>query len=635
MNKKYILFFLFGLLSITISAQSLAEAKALYEKGEYEEAKPAFKKLVKTQPGNGNYNLWYGVCCLETGEPAEALKHLESAVKRRVPSGQLYLARAYNDLYQFEDAIETYETYISDLRKRKRSTEEAEQLLEKSKSNLRMLKGVEEVCFIDSFVVDKEKFLDAYKISPESGKLFMYDTYFNDSGKEGGTVYETELGNKLYYSEMQPDSTLSILSRNKLLDKWSDGSLLPGSINEAMNADYPYVLTDGITIYYASDGPGSMGGYDIFVTRYNTNTDSYLMPENVGMPFNSPYNDYMYVIDEFNDLGWFASDRYQPEGKVCIYVFIPNSSKQVYNYEGMDPDKMISLAQLHSIKDTWTDTDAVKAARERLRTAANAKPRTTKKHDFQFVIDDHSTYYQLDDFRSPQAKALYGKYNQLEQSYKQLQEKLEDMRSEYSRANKQEKDKMSAAILDLEQRVRQLSTDGADCHSSAQPGKTSHQIKTTMDILIIASLIIGAVILFLVELFVIPGISVAGFLAGGCIIFANYYAFAYMGTTAGVITLIISALACIGSLVWFMRSKTLDKIALKKNITSKVDRSAEEKVKVGDIGVTTTRLALIGYAEINGDIVEVKSSDGFLNEKTPIIVDRIADGVLLVERLKQ
>ena len=133
-----------------------------------------------------------------------------------------------------------------------------------------------------------------------------------------------------------------------------------------------------------------------------------------------------------------------------------------------------------------------------------------------------------------------------------------------------------------------------------------------MDILIIASLIIGAVILFLVELFVIPGISVAGFLAGGCIIFANYYAFA-----------------------WFMRSKTLDKIALKKNITSKVDRSAEEKVKVGDIGVTTTRLALIGYAEINGDIVEVKSSDGFLNEKTPIIVDRIADGVLLVERLKQ
>ena len=155
-----------------------------------------------------------------------------------------------------------------------------------------------------------------------------------------------------------------------------------------------------------------------------------------------------------------------------------------------------------------------------------------------------------------------------------------------------------------------------------------------MDILIITMLIIAAVILFLVELFVIPGISIAGFLAGGCVIFANYYAFSYMGTTAGIITLIISAIACIGSLILFMRSKTLDKIALKKNITSKVDRSAEAKVKIGDTGITTTRLALIGYAEINGDIVEVKSTDGLMDEKTPSIVNRITDGTILVEKLK-
>ncbi len=155
-----------------------------------------------------------------------------------------------------------------------------------------------------------------------------------------------------------------------------------------------------------------------------------------------------------------------------------------------------------------------------------------------------------------------------------------------------------------------------------------------MDILIIVVLVIAAVILFLVELFVIPGISIAGILAGGCIIYANYYAFAYMGPLAGFITLAVSAIACIGSLVWFMRSKTLDKIALKKNITSKVDRSAEDKVKIGDTGITTTRLALIGYAEINGDIVEVKSTDGFMDGKTPVIVNRITNGTILVEKFK-
>lgn len=459
MKKKYILFLLVGLFSMAISAQTLADAKTLYEKGQYEEAKSAFKKLLKAQPSNGNYNFWYGACCLKTDEPGEALKYLETAVKRRIANGQLYLAQNYNALYRFEEAIQTCENYISDLSKRKQSTEEADKLLEKSKANLRMLKGVENVCVIDSFVVDKNNFLEAYKISPESGKLFMYNAYFQNAGPQEGTVYETELGNKIYYSEKQPDGTLSILSRNKLLDNWSPGNLLPGSINEAVNASYPYVLTDDITIYYATDGPSSFGGYDIFVTRYNTNTDSYLSPENVGMPFNSPYNDYMYVIDEFNNLGWFASDRNQPEDKVCIYVFIPNSSKQVYNYEGMDSQKIIQLAQLHSIKDTWTDEKAVNAAKERLQKAFNANPLAKKSYDFKFVIDDQATYYQLEDFHSPQAKALFGKYSQLQKSYKEQSEKLEEMRSKYARSNTDEKTKMSAAILDLEKRIQQLSEE--------------------------------------------------------------------------------------------------------------------------------------------------------------------------------
>ena len=151
-----------------------------------------------------------------------------------------------------------------------------------------------------------------------------------------------------------------------------------------------------------------------------------------------------------------------------------------------------------------------------------------------------------------------------------------------------------------------------------------------MDVLIIIALIAAAVILFLVELFVIPGISLAGISALVCIIYANYYAFANLGTGAGFITLIISGIACI----WFMRSKTLDKLALKKDITSKIDRSAAEKVKVGDTGITITRLAQIGNAEINGNIIEVKSMDGLLNEKTPIVVNRITDGIIFVEKLK-
>ncbi|MDR0989269.1 MAG: nodulation efficiency protein D (NfeD) [Prevotellaceae bacterium] len=154
-----------------------------------------------------------------------------------------------------------------------------------------------------------------------------------------------------------------------------------------------------------------------------------------------------------------------------------------------------------------------------------------------------------------------------------------------------------------------------------------------MEILIIAILIAVAIVLLLVELFLIPGTSIAGLLSGCCFVFACYFAFSRSGATAGYITLVISIVACAGAVVWFMRSKTLDHIALKEEITSTVDREVPPEVKVGGTGIAITRLALIGSAEIAGRIVEVKSSGGFLDEKTPIVVSRITDGIILVEPL--
>lgn len=456
MKKKYILFFLFCITLTSVSGQTLEQARIMFTKGQYEQAKPVFKRYVKQQPGNANYNYWYGVCCLKTGEPQESLKYLETAVQKRIQNAPLYLGEAYNEVYRFEDAVNSYEEYIAAQSKRKQPTEAAEKLLEKTKANLRMLRGVEEVCVIDSFVVDKANFLSAYKISEEAGKLFTYNDYFKTQGDHPGTVYQTELGNRIYYSELGKDNTLNILAKNKMLDEWSKGTELPGSINSSANANYPYVMSDGVTIYYTSDNGESMGGYDIFVTRYNTATDTYLMPENIGMPFNSPFNDYMYVVDDYSNLGWFASDRYQPEGKVCIYVFIPNTSKQTYNYESMDPKLLAGLAQLHSLKDTWKNQRKVSEARQRLSAVTYTKPQQVQEAEFEFVIDDNHTYYHLSDFKSPKAKELFLKYEQLSNDFKQQSNKLSGLRDSYAGANKVDKPKMAPAILDLEKRVQQM-----------------------------------------------------------------------------------------------------------------------------------------------------------------------------------
>ena len=57
-----------GVLCTQLQAQTLNEAKQLYNEGQYAEAKPVFEKLVKQSPNNSSYNLWYGACCFETGE---------------------------------------------------------------------------------------------------------------------------------------------------------------------------------------------------------------------------------------------------------------------------------------------------------------------------------------------------------------------------------------------------------------------------------------------------------------------------------------------------------------------------------------------------------------------------------------
>ena len=154
-----------------------------------------------------------------------------------------------------------------------------------------------------------------------------------------------------------------------------------------------------------------------------------------------------------------------------------------------------------------------------------------------------------------------------------------------------------------------------------------------MDILIIVSLIVAGLLLFAIEVFLIPGISLAGLASAGCILYANYYAFDTLGTLPGIITLVVSALGIIAVTVWFMRSKTVDKLSLKKTIDYRPEPLKALGVKVGDEGLAITRLALIGNAEFNGHIIEVRSADGFIDEKCRIRVERILDGIVMVQKV--
>lgn len=153
-----------------------------------------------------------------------------------------------------------------------------------------------------------------------------------------------------------------------------------------------------------------------------------------------------------------------------------------------------------------------------------------------------------------------------------------------------------------------------------------------MDILLITLLFLFCALLLAVELFILPGTSIAGIAAGCCLVGANYLVFDRFGLMVGLWVLAASLVCCCLIGWWMLRSKTLEKYSLHKSIDSTAATPEQLSVKPGDEGVAATRLALIGNADIHGKTVEVKSADGFLDEGTPIVVVRVDEAQVLVKR---
>lgn len=431
-----------------LQAQSLDQAKELYNEGQYAEAKPVFEKLVRQSPGNSSYNLWYGVCCYETGDLAAAEKHLSSAVRRKVIESFRYLGEVYCKTYRFEKAVDMYEQYIEWLKKKKKDTETAESRLDVLEDARRMMEKVENIRIIDSLVVDKDGFLAAYTLSEESGSLVSYNAFFNEEGISS-SVYMNQKGDKIYYARPTAENRYCLYTQSLLMNQWADEKQLPISVNGTADDNYPFALSDGVTLYFASQGNGALGGYDLFVTRYHTNSDSYLAPERLGMPFNSPYNDYMIVFDEVKGLGWFASDRFQPEGKVCVYLFIPNENHDRVETDNVEVKR--ARAAVRSIRDSWV---AGEDYSKLIQLAHQEIPYGKKEieKDFDFVVQDNKIYYTWDEIKSPEAKSVYQKVVSLKKQIAADEKKLASLRQDYAE-NPGKREQLKETILTLEARL--------------------------------------------------------------------------------------------------------------------------------------------------------------------------------------
>jgi membrane-bound ClpP family serine protease len=153
-----------------------------------------------------------------------------------------------------------------------------------------------------------------------------------------------------------------------------------------------------------------------------------------------------------------------------------------------------------------------------------------------------------------------------------------------------------------------------------------------METTIVIVLLVVGIIFFLIELFLIPGLSIAGIAGFAFVGGAIYYAYNSIGNIAGHITL-VSSILLLGIAIWiFLRSKVLERMSLKTEITGKNDPMKDMIINKGDTGITSSRLAPMGKVKINNHIVEAKTNDDFIDPGVEVTVIEVMNTNVLVCR---
>lgn len=437
MKFKLILFsFFFTVLGF---GQSAADAESLFAKKQFSKASKAYEQLLKRKPNDATLNFRLGICYLELKDAENAIKYFQKT-PTKYAQRDFYLGNALFAAYRFDESLTTYQSYLASLKPNDNAIVEVNKAIQKAEKAARLISKTEDIGIIDSVLVNKSEFLNFYKFYSELGSLKQQQIKLNSRKTADKIIYTTQRKDRVYKSDTI-GGQLDLFTSYKLLDEWSKPSSLPANINSVANENYPFLLLDGITLYFASDGENSIGGYDLFITRYSPATDTYLAPENIGFPFNSTSNDYMMVIDEHSKLGWFATDRGQQAGKVVIYTFVPNETKQIFRTQ--NADSLINAAQLklyRKVTKSLTDS-TVKATKQLVIT----------QNQMSFEVNDSTVYNNVSQFKSEDARKMWSEMTSVSSDLMKNKTLLKTLRIKYSETeNAEDKDKLAKQIIELE-----------------------------------------------------------------------------------------------------------------------------------------------------------------------------------------
>jgi outer membrane protein OmpA-like peptidoglycan-associated protein len=224
------------------------------------------------------------------------------------------------------------------------------------------------VCGIDKNSHYSYKNCDIYYSEKEKnkwGQLTRLGNEINDNSSFEGQPSVTSDGKFLYFAGAKPGGFggLDIYRSERNSDgTWKKAENLGSVINTSGDEKTPFIHPDGKTLYFASNGHSGMGGFDIFVSRYDEK-NGWSKPQNIGYPINTENDELAFVVSTDGTKIYFSSNTLNEKSNWDIYSCgVPESAKPTQvllvkgRISGEDGDTIakvkVKVTGIHSKKTT-------------------------------------------------------------------------------------------------------------------------------------------------------------------------------------------------------------------------------------------------------------------------------------------
>jgi len=457
-------------------------AEILFKNENFVAALPLFSQLLSLYPKDPNYSYKFGTCLLmaDKRDIEKPIKYLEAASNSPEVEKQLfyYLGLAYHYNYRFKEAINAYNQFLQQAPRSLHKKYDAARQIEMCYNGIALLSSVSDLYVLEKSQVNFRNFYRSYKVSDFGGRFLTLPpelkTKLDIKKEHNPIIFFSENREYLYYSSygLKDESGKDIYRVAKKPDgTWDKPEKLPNVINTEYDEDYPYILPDGITLFFSSKGHNSMGGYDIFRTVLDTSTNTWSKPENLDFAINTPFDDILFVTDKEMTSAYFASNRVSDIGMINVYKV---------HLESRTEKDMTALGDVFNLsKDDPAYKRSLELLKNRTKLDVNATDDMFEKP--ALVADNTDDEYKINNIQQIDTAVNKSLSNQdiIKMAYQQSDELKSDMN--------ELKEKMNATKIVTEQRKQRVLVRMNDAQKAKSDAQRITNPKQREDAIIEAS----------------------------------------------------------------------------------------------------------------------------------------------------